>query len=280
MFQVSQPSQKRLVTLPNVKSSIKTDLSELIVFIYGPKKFGKTTWCAQAENALFLCTEPGTSAVSVYQSDIFYWEDFYGVYNLLAAGQHNFRTTVIDTIDNAWILCQDFICRMNGVQTIQDVPWGKGPKYALEEFRKVVMMFGQLPYGLYLTSHTTNERVESRTGTYTRVVPSLPTGKENKDGSRVDGPREVITKLADFNLLCDFETVTIDGVVQDVRVIRCLTGKDYEGGSRYPMPPTISLDYDVFVQEFHKSAGWLVEQERLKQQQRMQQAQAMAQNIA
>jgi len=254
----------RSLTLPTQKTEIKTDLSELIVFIYGPKKFGKTTWCAQAEDALFLCTEPGTSAVSVYQTEIYYWEDFYQICNLLSTDNHKFKTVVIDTIDNAYKLCEDYICKINGVQTIQDVPWGKGPKYAMEEFRKIISLFGYLPTGLYLTSHTTTERIETRTGVYTKIVPSLPTGKENKNGSRKDGPREIVTKIADFNLLCDFETVTIDGINQDIRVIRCLSGKDYEGGGRYPMPPTISLDYNVFVDQFHKSANYLVNQEQQK----------------
>jgi len=263
-----QPPPVRQIFLPIQKSQIKTDLSELIVFIYGPKKFGKTTWCAQADNALFLCTEPGTSAVSVFETSIENWEDLYFAYNLLRAGQHQFKTIVIDTCDNAWKLCEEFICKVNNVKIIQDVPWGKGPKFALDEFYKVMMMFSYLPYGLYLTSHTTTERVESRTGTYSKIVPSLPTGKENKDGSKQDGPREIVTKLADFNLFCDFETVTVEGKIEDSRVIRCLTGKDYEGGSRYPMPPTLPLDYNVFTQAFHNSANWLIEQENQREIQR------------
>lgn len=260
-----------MISLPQQKTKIKTDLSELIVFIFGPKKFGKTTWCAQSENALFLSTEPGTSAVSVYETPIIYWEQFYEVFNLLAAGGHQFKTNVIDTADNMWQMCMDYVCRANKVQMIQDVPWGKGMPYALKEFRDMIMRFASLPMGLYLTSHTTTERIETRgAGAFTRTVPSLPTGKENKDGSKQDGAREVITKLADFNLFCDFHPITAsDGTITYDRVIRCLTGADFEGGSRFPMPPVLPLDYNIFVQEFQKSANMLVEQENRKYIQRV-----------
>lgn len=249
----------RIITLPTGKSKIKTDLSELIVFIYGPRKFGKTTWCSEADNALFLATEPGLAARAVSQIEIKFWEDFYQVYNLLAAGNHQFRTVVIDTADNAYKLCEEYICRVNGVNSIQDIGWGRGPKYAVEQFHRLLLQFAFLPYGLYLTSHSTTETIETRVGKITRTVPSLPTGKDGKEG-----PRDVVTKLADFILFGDFYSQETPEGPQEVRIIRTVTGRDYEAGSRYPLPPILGLDYSVFLAEFHKAARWLEERESVK----------------
>jgi len=267
-----------MIQLPTQKTQIKTDLRDLIVFIYGQWKFGKTTWCAQAENALFLSTEPGTSAVSVFEISITQWEQFYETYNLLFPGNHQFKTVVMDTVDNAYKMCEEFICKLYGVKTINEIPWGKGTKYVLDEFKKVILMFSYLPSGLYLTSHTAIEQIAERSGIISKTVSSIPSGKINKHGAREEGVREIISKLADFILFCDYDTIISDGKIENSRVLRCVSGKDYDGGSRYPMPATIPLDYNIFVQEFYKSAQTLINQEYQREQQRQQYYQQIKQN--
>ena len=53
--------------LPITKSPPKHQLADLTVLLYGPSKIGKSTWCAQADGALFLATEPGLNALNVFQ---------------------------------------------------------------------------------------------------------------------------------------------------------------------------------------------------------------------
>ena len=61
--------------LPTKKTPPKQDLAGLTVLVYGPSKIGKSTWCSQADGALFLATEPGLNALEVFQTPITCWDD-------------------------------------------------------------------------------------------------------------------------------------------------------------------------------------------------------------
>lgn len=47
--------------LPTTKTRPKPDLADLTVLAYGQTKIGKTTLCSQADGALFLATDPGST---------------------------------------------------------------------------------------------------------------------------------------------------------------------------------------------------------------------------
>lgn len=61
--------------LPTAKTQPKPNLADLTVLVYGQTKIGKSTLCSNADNALFLATEPGLNALDVYQAPIQTWED-------------------------------------------------------------------------------------------------------------------------------------------------------------------------------------------------------------
>jgi len=50
------------------------------------------------------------------------------------------------------------------------------------------------PYGLFLVSHSKEIEVETRTGKYTRIVPTLP-----------DKARKIVLGMVDMVLYCDLE---------------------------------------------------------------------------
>ena len=60
--------------LPTTKTAAKDNLTDLTVLLYGQTKIGKTTFCSQAESALFLATEPGLNALPAFQVPIPDWE--------------------------------------------------------------------------------------------------------------------------------------------------------------------------------------------------------------
>ena len=62
--------------LPTEKSPPKRNLADLTVLAYGPSKIGKSTWCSQAEGAVFLATEAGLNNLEVFQVPITRWEEF------------------------------------------------------------------------------------------------------------------------------------------------------------------------------------------------------------
>ena len=87
--------------LPTQKTAPKAQLSDYTVLLYGASKAGKTTFCSHAPEALFLATEPGLNALEAYQVPITCWEDLTTACAEIAEGKHQFKTIIIDTVDNA-----------------------------------------------------------------------------------------------------------------------------------------------------------------------------------
>ena len=96
--------------LPTEKTPPKQDLADLTILVFGPSKFGKSTWASGAEGALFLATEPGLNSLDVYQAPVRKWEELFAACAEIAEGKHPFKTIIIDTIDNAYRLCTEYIC--------------------------------------------------------------------------------------------------------------------------------------------------------------------------
>ena len=109
-------------------NAISRDLKGKYVLLYGKPKSGKTTAAAQFPKALLCAFEHGYNAIGgVMAQDINSWSDFKQVLRQLEKPEaHNmFETIVIDTVSIAWDYCEQFICKQNGVQKINEVPWGK-----------------------------------------------------------------------------------------------------------------------------------------------------------
>ena len=87
--------------LPTTKTQPKPDLADLTVLVYGQTKIGKSTLCSQADGALFLATEPGLNALDVYQVPIQSCEDLRKACAEIVEGNHQFKTVILDTIDDA-----------------------------------------------------------------------------------------------------------------------------------------------------------------------------------
>jgi hypothetical protein len=228
--------------LPTAKTQPKPNLADLTVLLYGPTKIGKTTMCAQADGALFLATEPGLNALDVYQVPIQSWEDLRNVCAEIVTGDHPFKTVILDTIDNAYRFCTEFILAKFKVEHESDLGYGKGYALVNNEFQRVLTKLAFLPYGLFLISHAKEMEMDSRTGKYTRVVPTLP-----------DKARKIVLGMADMVLFCDLEVTTGDNGEQIMRrVIRTKPSLYYEAGDRTGrLPETIDLDFGMFMKSYN-----------------------------
>lgn len=232
--------------LPTAKTQPKPNLADLTVLVYGQTKIGKSTLCSNADNALFLATEPGLNALDVYQTPIQTWEDLLNACAEIGEGKHGFKTVVIDTIDNAYKFCTDYILRKFKVEHESDLAYGKGYAIVNNEFQRVLTKLAFLPYGLFLISHAKEIEVETRTGKYTRIVPTLP-----------DKARKIVLGMVDMVLFCDLEVATGEDGAQSVRrVIRTKPSLYYEAGDRTGrLPETIDLDFRKFLDAFNTAVA-------------------------
>lgn len=230
--------------LPTTKTAPKAQLSDYTVLLYGQSKAGKTSMCSQAQDALFLATEPGLNALEVFQVSITKWEDMLQACAEIAEGKHQFKTIIIDTIDNAYKMCADHMCKKSGVDHESDLGYGKGYALINNEFQRVLNKLAFLPYGLILISHAQTKEVDTRTGKIMRTVPTLP-----------DKARKIVVGLVDMILYCDLETVKgEDGKSSVQRVLRTKPHLSYDAGDRTGrLPEVLPMNYPAFVEAFERA---------------------------
>lgn len=225
--------------LPQVKRDPKKALSDYNLLIYGHPKAGKSTFCSHMDSPLFLATEPGLSALSVFEISITSWNTFLEACKEIAKGEHKFKTIVIDTVDNLYKLCVEYMLVKLGIQHEGDLPFGKGYALIKNEFMRAIRKLAMLPYGLVLTSHVEFSEVKTRTEIYNKAVPTIP-----------KAVRDMIVGWVDIILYAD--TLT-DGM----RVIRSSPNEKWVAGDRTEnafgrvLPQEIPLNFEEFELEFY-----------------------------
>jgi len=227
--------------LPTEKTTRRDTMNDLIILLYGPSKIGKSTWCSEMKNAVFLATEPGLNSLEVYQTPINSWDKLLYTCGDLLKGDHGFETVILDTIDNAYKLCAEYICDKNNIVHESDMDWGKGYALINNEFHRVLIKLASLPYGLVLISHSQEKDVVISTiGKITKRVPTLP-----------DKIGKIVTSLVDIILFCDIDTTTAeDGTVLYNRVLRTKPNLYYDAGDRTgKLSKTLPLDFSAFIKE-------------------------------
>jgi len=233
----------RMAILPKQKTPPVLNMEKQTILLYAHAKFGKSTIASGSPDAIFLATEAGLNHLNVFQIPIKNWEDLLNAAKEIAEGNHNFKTVVIDTVDNAYRMCSDYICKQHGIKHESDLGYGKGWSLVNGEFQRVLNKLSLLPYGLFLISHAVEKEIESRTGNYTRIMPTLP-----------DKAKKIILGMSDFILYGDIEEITDgDGNVSVKRVLRTKPAKHYEAGDRTgKLPETIAATYDAFFNTYQQ----------------------------
>lgn len=223
--------------LPKEKTKPRERLEDFTILLYGPPKIGKSTLASQFDSPLFLATEAGLNSLEVYQAPIATWEDFLAACKEIAKGDHAFKTIVIDTVDNLWKACSEYVRKKNNIQHESDLEWGKGWQLVKDEFTRAVTKLSLLSYGLVMVSHAEYIEIKTRTANITKAVPTLQRSA-----------REIILKMADIILFTE-STVTDKG---EVRIIKTKPSENWEAGDRTNrLPATLPLDYEAFYNAFY-----------------------------
>ena len=163
---------------------VSRDLRGYSVFFYGGWKTGKTTIASKFPNALLLAFEKGYNALAgVRPQPINSWAEFKKVLRQLkdVRAKEMFETIIIDTADIAYDYCTKYICdnaqRSDGgygVDSISDIPFGKGYGMVEKEFDTALRSIVQMDYGLVIISHETDKVFTDEAGNqFNKIVPTL-----------------------------------------------------------------------------------------------------------
>lgn len=175
------------LTLPLQPSVPSSDLGDFIILLYGLPKIGKTTLAAQFPGAFFLMFEPGGKSLAIYQREVRNWDDFIQYVKLIESDTR-FKTVVLDTVDIAWKMCEDAVCRQMGISHPGDEDYGKGWARVADEFTKWISRLNKAGKGVIFISHAKEKQITRRSGASSdRIVPTM-----------AGGARRVIEPMADI----------------------------------------------------------------------------------
>jgi hypothetical protein len=219
-------------------SVISRDLKGKYIAIYGREKVGKTTFGARLPRALFCNFEVGTNFVSgVRAQNITTWSDFKLVLRQLSQPKAHdiYDTVVIDTVGQAYTLCEEFICAQAGVQKLGDIPYGAGYASCKKEFESALRKITMLGFGVCCICHSEVKKEAGPNDTVVEVVsPAMP--------SRA---ADVVNRLVDIIAYID---VSYDENGQAIRSFVTRRTPTIMAGSRLPyLDAVIPFSYESLV---------------------------------
>lgn len=171
---------------------VSRDLSGYITFIYGAPKTGKTTLAVQMPDALLLAFEKGYNALpGVKAVDITSWAEMLMVYRQLKSDDVKgiYKAVIVDTIDIAAEMCQQYVCDQLDIDQLGDAAYGKGWSAFASEFNTVFRGLTQLGYAVFFIGHHKESSEDDDSGnSRTQIRPAIP-------GTRA---RQTIEGMADI----------------------------------------------------------------------------------
>lgn len=85
-----------------------------------------------------------------------------------------YETIILDTADIAYDLCTRYVCTNAGVDSVSDIPYGKGYGMIEKEFDEALRSIVQMNYGLVIISHDTDKVfTDESKAQYNKIVPTL-----------------------------------------------------------------------------------------------------------
>ena len=224
---------------------VSRDMRGYSVFMYGGWKTGKTTTAVKFPKHFLLAFEKGYSAIpGAMAQPINSWGEFRQVLRQLKEenAKAMFETIIVDTADIAYEYCVKYICDNYtrpdggvGVDSVSDIPFGKGYGMIEKEFDSCLRQIVQLGYGLVVISHESDKTFKNESGTeYNKIVPTLDKRANN-----------VLARMCDIIGY----TRSVPGENGKEKVVMFMRGTSrYEAGSRFKYTPDyIDLSYDNLV---------------------------------
>ena len=221
--------------------------------IYGIHGVGKSTWAASAPDAVFVPTEEGLNDIGCERFPVAKsYDEVVGRLQQLGESDHAFSTLVIDSLDWLEQLIWQKVCADKGVDSIQDIGYGKGYASAVDVWKQFLACLDYLrdhrEMSVVLVAHARIERYENpETDGYDRYSPKLD--------KRASG---VIAEWCDEVFFATYKVYTRvheDGAKKitkavggDERVLRCTEKPFAVAKNRLRMPDEIEMSFPAYLQ--------------------------------
>ncbi|WP_048958143.1 AAA family ATPase [Enterococcus faecalis] len=156
-------------------------------FIWGPTMGGKSFLASQFPNPVIFNTDGNAEANTVPSVQLRNIKDSNGkikrsvidqldkLITALQTEKHTYETVVLDVIDDIVVMIEQYICDKEDVETLGDIPYGKGYAAFTNIFQQLVIELKSLPMNvIYISRNAT--KLE---GTTEIEIPSLKEKHQN-----------------------------------------------------------------------------------------------------
>ncbi|MBQ2870343.1 ATP-binding protein [bacterium] len=141
-----------MALLPTNKPKEK-DITPKVFFIWGQSMSGKTYLARQFPNPVIINTDGNAKKVSTPSVEVYDFETFVKVLNEIEAGNHDFKTIIIDLVDDIRTMLENYVCKKNNVDDVGEIGYGKGYRDVSMTWQKLMVRLNQLPYNVIFISH-------------------------------------------------------------------------------------------------------------------------------
>ena len=180
------------------------------IWIYGPSFSGKTTMLDDAPNPLNLNTDGNINFVTMPYIAIrdevtvegritkrkFAWEVFKDAISELEKKQNDFKTVIIDLVEDTREMCRIYKYDEMGITHESDAGYGKGWDIIKTEYLSTMRRFFNLDYeNLVIVSHELDSEIKKKSGqTITKVAPNIQEAIANKLAGMCDIVARVVVE--------------------------------------------------------------------------------------
>lgn len=189
---------KTMGLLPKNERRTVDHIAKKVMWIYGPPFSGKTFLTNTFPDVVMLNTDGNIKFVDAPYVEIKdrkegrvdkpAWEIFKGVIDELAMKNNDFKTIVVDLLEDTYNHCRQYVLAREGLVHESDAGFGKGWSLVDDEFLNTISKLISLDYeNIILLSHEVKVDVNKKTGDkVTSVVPNIREKIAFKVAGKVD----------------------------------------------------------------------------------------------
>ena len=145
------------------------DITPKVFFIWGQSMSGKTYLARRFPSPVIINTDGNAKKVDTPSVEVYDFETFVKVIQEIEEGKHEFKTIIIDLVDDIKTMLQNYVCKKYDVDTEGDIPFGKGYSEIKTTWQRLMVRLSQLPYNVIFISHIQEKTEDKQTVEY----PSL-----------------------------------------------------------------------------------------------------------
>ena len=192
--------QDYMILPKNEKRDINKDKT-IKAWIYGVPFIGKSYLANEFPDALFLNTDGNVKFIDSpfvaikddievkgrIKNKIFAWDTFEEAVDEIIAGNHDFKTIVVDLLDDVYEASRLKVYDKLGIEHENDAGYGKGYDMVRTEYLPIIRKLTNSNYNVVLISHEVTSEFIKRNGEKISTVSTpLPTKVANKIAGMVD----------------------------------------------------------------------------------------------